>query len=400
MMGCEIMFAFFFLIAPFRLGFYSFIPQLIAVLLLGLTLMQLSFVKGQEAISISRTAALSTILAVGGGLSWFLLLPALCIAVLITVGAKIGSLRELPKRFLIIIRPYWLLYLLIFASTVVQLYVTLTAQATQPFVSHVDTQGPIEVYSGAFYGCIAIGLLLLFIFLRRSKVKIATPYLVLTVCLLGLAACIGAIQTYHQYYYGYYYFKVLDAFTMTAIPLAIVGYGSALHHIYKNKSRTIAYLSALSLLFAIFQFVGPNPGYPNGLIGASHTGIGASEEVSYFKGVRALTPQMNQDVWSELSRSARLSKKHTLIYYFPQQTSSSEIATLLAETNQPYSQCADVVSSNIHNSANASQLVGYIRHACKNVKVTIVTTSNYTGDTAEAINNAGLSSRVAVRQLD
>lgn len=390
--GC-LLFAFFFLIAPFRQGFYSFIPQLIAVLLVGLSLLQLNSSKHDAARSRSPGLVLAATFCIGGGLPWMLILPGLLIALTITFAlhCQHNKLRwrawpRVIARALLADLP---LYLLLAAALAAQTYLMLAAPTTS-LANHLTMQGAIEVYDEAFYAFIAAGIVLVLSLAGRTGARHIKALLILLGSILALTAYIGILHFFKLYDYAYYYFKALNTFTVIAIPASLAGFALLMNTISRKRDRTTGLLVSIVLVLAVVQFIGPNPGYPNGLIGGNTHGQIAREEITYVQDVRVVTPPLNAFIWRTLAAQKTYGGHELTFVYTPGDVSQNEIGSLLLKTNRPANGCYTFVNLNIHNAATNDALAGYLQQACTGYKLTIATAPGNLADLQSAIFAAGL----------
>lgn len=384
--------AFFFLIAPFRQGFYSFIPQLIAALLLSVTLLQI--VKSKNDDARIKSIVLASVVCIGGSLPWILLLPAFALSlllVLILTSHKGSYIKDATRYTYVCVRKYPFIYLLLLSALSLQLYLMAASETSISFIESITIQGPIEVYSGEFYLVIFIGLAILITLYNKKSAKYLRTLLILLGSILLITAFIGIIQFYKLYDYTYYYFKSLNVFTVVAIPIALAGYGLALQYIYK-KDRALSYISIFFILLILIQFVGPNPGYPNGLIGQNTHGKLGRELIDYTKVHRPIPSPVNKHVYASLLEFQNSYFTKTIpIYYSQGLVSQNEVASLMLKTNIPASDCVHKIHGSIYKSETIHMLLNYINKSCSpDYLVNIYTDKEQVQQSQGAVEQLGL----------
>ena len=252
----SLLFSRFFLVDTFRTGFYSFMPQLIAALLLVPILIQFSLQNNKRK-ACQETLLLLSVMCIGGCLSWFLVLPAFLLIIILILfdHLKNTNKRRFIKDMTSGILDNLPFYGLLLTATAVQLYVMLTnhVAGSVSFIQGVLINGGINTYKGEFYIFIFIGFALCLFFTCKSSEKILRYILYAILSLLIFAGIISAIQIMYLGTNAYYYYKVLYILTVIALPVGLVGIASSIDWIEKNKSKSIALTTSLILILIIVQ---------------------------------------------------------------------------------------------------------------------------------------------------
>lgn len=252
----SILFSRFFFVDTFRTGFYSFMPQLIATLLLVLVLIQLSL-QGAKRRQFQDTLLLVLLVSIGGSLSWVLVLPAFLLAIILILfdHFKNGDRHNFIKEIVSGIFENLVYYGLLITASVVQLYVMLanSSAGSVSFVQGIIMNGGINSYKVEFYIFIFSGLSLCLLLSCKNSEKILRYMLYALLSLLIFAEIISAIQIIYLGKNAYYYYKVLYIFTAVALPLGLVGVASSIDWLEKNKSKSVALSISVILIMLIIS---------------------------------------------------------------------------------------------------------------------------------------------------
>jgi hypothetical protein len=248
------LFGWFFLTNIFTTGFYNFIPQLIATLLLIPALVQLGLKSKNQ-----PTYSLLIMLAVGGCLPWVLPLPGFLLTVLFVLlyGMRTKSKSYFFKSLVTDIKHNLLLYILPIVAMIAQLYAMLTNRSTESisFVQGILVSGGIVSYNIFFYLFTSVGFAI-YIFLTRKRSDASSRYIAyLATSTLLFAGVISVIQLVLLGKNMYYFYKVLDIFTIAVLVAGIAGFALYIDYIISKKTRLYGMLICLLLIILTVMIV-------------------------------------------------------------------------------------------------------------------------------------------------
>jgi hypothetical protein len=243
----------------YKAGAYSFIPQLLSVLLVILMILQLN--KCKEAVCKNKTLVLLSLFAIGGSLSWLLVLPAVVASIIAIWLSQIKDRGDVSVVQQIFRQPkYTLPLILTLGASLTQAYITTAYRPTGPraitFVSGVSTWGIITTYSALFYVVMAAGLVAFLWFLRKRQQRYIKYFLWTLAPLVVFDLIILAIQLINVGEIRYYFIKVLALIGMVVIPLTIAGFTYLLEYLHKTKRSTLEIVAlAVLLVLVAVQFL-------------------------------------------------------------------------------------------------------------------------------------------------
>lgn len=246
-----------FIIDIFRQGFYSFMPQIISILLTIALLLQICK-QDRKNIQSRNTLLLLAIVAVGGCLPWYLMIPSLLLSLLIIYSdhMRLTNPVRFFKEIKNIILEHWLYYILLTTAVATQLFVLLARNVTgdESSLELINaTSGQHTQYVPEFYIFIYLGCALYLIFIN-SKTEKALRYITyLFMSILILAGTLSAIQISTIGQNSYYYFKVLYAATIISLPIGIVGIAMAFNWITVKFSKNLAFSILIILVLTFIQ---------------------------------------------------------------------------------------------------------------------------------------------------
>ncbi len=387
------MFSTFFLVNTFVEGFYSFIFQLVAMLLLIPLLLQLVEDEKHEA-QWHNTLLLIAIACIGGTLSWFLVLPAFA---LLAIALLFGRIRKqgAPRFFKELwanIQDNFLLYGLIIGATLVQVYVMLVDKSggSVSFLQGILLNGGISIFREQFYYFIFIGFVLCLLFLNKKREREMQFILYAILPVLLFCGFMYVIQFMAIGKSAYYYYKVLNIFTVIMIPLAIAGFAAAISSLEKYRSNLTAALSCSLLVLLVLQFIGfdaiKNPS--------------AVSLSNYLSGQRFLSGVLDESLYRKLTADTTQSdyydKKYTF-YFEPGKVDQNEISTMLLKSNKPDGICFNAARlAFLAGAGNFDRPVEAIKENCSTNKVDVVTDKEHKKKFGAIVKKAGIEDRLTV----
>jgi hypothetical protein len=324
----------------FKEGFYSFIPELISVLLLGLFIFQSRLDKDTYSFNSPmrhRTLLLLVLAVIGGTLSWFLVAPALGLAAI----AALLSDRLFSRRLRLtasgnnFVTEIWKCSpLLIIGVTAValQLYLITSGTARSP-EGALNEQGAITLHSSWYYLIILTGIIASYVLYNRKKYLLRlTETSVLIGLILGLSLFIYAINLRSVGQPQYYFFKTLGAAMILAIPLAIIGWTDVMNRVGAGSSV----LQRLAIAFSMFSLLvlGVGLQHPNVL------------SLDYLRGDRTFSPKENAaiiDILDKQGSKAYNEAEVDTVAFIPEQPAYNIIGSTIFTLNLRPTPCHEVV---------------------------------------------------------
>lgn len=321
-----LIFSYLFLLHPFRAGYYSFIPQLISVIVFVLFLAQLSLSRHNEKL-FQKTLPLTVLVAIGGTLSWLLVLPVFVFAALLSLFDRIKNTTY--KAFGVeLIRglvTHIFLYTVVIGAALTQLYVTSHSRESVSFIEGILLSGGIATYTQLFYTFILIGVAFAVVYSKREALPILRPIVYYLTISLLFAALLFGIQLYLVQESLYYYYKTLNTFTIIAIMLSIAGFAYLIDSIKDSKGIQIALMTAILLPASIMLIIPQD-----------------NSNAGYIEGHRFVSPVVNQKIAAELTSNSTESsydKKDYTLYYLSGDERQNDIGSMLVKSNKPESGC-------------------------------------------------------------
>ncbi len=319
---------YFFDIHLMRFGFFSFTPQLIAVLLLVYSLHQLL----HEGIGKKSILALAVLYCSITLAAWILLLPvaaaAVIIALVVTFKRKGQTLTDMYADLL----ANWPIYLIAAASAFTQIWLIETVKSSSTVgLSHgLLMDGGAPIYNTWMYALLFAGIIGAILY-AKDKVKDMRnsyePTLIALAATVIFACFIFGFQTYHTSTTHYYYYKTLMLIPAILSPLGIAMLGIM---VTRLKDTTLAILVAIVIPVTLVQLV------PNDM------GMAA-----FIRGSRTVSANVDNDVWIEMHNNTYPNKIVTIYFVNSGSNETSTIATLLVQANRPHNQCFTTLNSDI-----------------------------------------------------
>lgn len=385
----SLLFSILFLVDIFRTGFYSFIPQLIAALLLVPILIQLSLLTN-ESKKYQGTLLLLVAACIGGGISWLLVLPALLLAIFLILLDHLRSTKLLHfiKDTTSGVLDNLPLYGLLLVALIVQAYVMLADHSTGSvsFIQGVLLSGGIGIYKDPFYLFIFIGLALCLLLFRKNSEKAIRYILYVTFSLLLFAGFLYVVQMIYLGKNAYYYYKALDVFTIVVIPIGLVGFALCIAWLANKRSKSIALAAALTLILVVIQFIGLD-----------------ATSLTYLKGQRPLSGALNESVYTELKLNANqknYNNKNYIVYYIPGSVEQNDISTMTVKSNKPGGGCFDAVRSSFLTyltSLDFNNQLEIMRSSCQGYTFNIITDNAHVEPLRVAVQNMQMQNRVKIQ---
>lgn len=317
------------LVDIFNIGFYSFFPQLISVILFAIVIIHSDNLDDK---SQYEAIALLAMLAIGGSLSWILVLPILAVALLCylyihTPGRSsktrlYNSLRFLIASFL----RHLPLYLLIVVAVLLQLYIMSRSSHSVPFIEAISMTGRISIYNQAAVLVLSFGLILFFV-LTKTAQKSAQALSGFLAISAVFCFALYMLQITNVYEPRYYFYKALYVFIVVAVPMAIIGFLGLLLKIRTTSSHTTMIFCSILVVVGTIYMISPNPS--------------AEPTYQYIRGIRPLSPVDNKSIYNELAVNTlpRYYDKTATIYFDENRQLHDNLSNLLVRTNKKANDC-------------------------------------------------------------
>lgn len=358
-----LLFVFYFLIDQYRLGFYSFFPQLMSTILLAYSLINLPRDKGRDDLPVFTFLPL-VVFTVGGGLSWVLLLPVFTLAAAIPIFKHLFNKRSLDAATYSLIPIAFICILAVL--TQFRLIRSAGGDLGLSFIDAINTFGNIAIYNQYLLLLVIAGLLAFFISSRKLLPRWNEATSPLLSALLVFTVIIYMVQIITVEKNTYYYYKTLNTFLYLAIPLAVCGIAVFINTtVLSPPSR---YAISLLCISAIILLVG----FP----------AGNSPTISYLSGRLGLDSAESATVYSELNKVgngiSEVNKYEFL--YEPVRQSQVDIANVLMKSIPVYDKCYDTVRPSFTDGTKPKDLAEILNRACKEKDVVIITKPEFFDD--------------------
>lgn len=387
----SLLFTGWFLIDPFLDGFYSFLPQLIIVPLFILSLIQMSYLSKVDGNDFLNSLILPALLCMGSALSWLLLLPVFVGALLVYSFTLLRrqKLAKTLKRLISKLPRYVPLLVLLIVPVFVQLLTSQSTGGSVSFLQGILLPGPIQTYPTSFYDFVLIGAgLFIVLALKNIKSDRLQPLLTFLLAIITFTAVLYLLQLYVSQATFYYYFKSLNAFTLAASMMCVVGFAFFIRWVQSKTSQTTALITSLVVALIAVQFV-----YTKPLM------------FLYIQGSRATTVTINKEIFHLLSTNysqAHYYDKEVTIFYPSNNPNMNEVASRLLSTNKPYGTCYDSVKSASFSVPPKDFSVSPILRDCSDpqIKITYYTERDSLASMQRKINESNLQGRVTLKTVD
>lgn len=235
-------------------GFYSFMPQLISVVLGLLFLYQLSVAKNNSERSNSLLLVITVL--IGGTLPWMLPLPTVALTILGILGVEIKKARSIQPIKPLLSKPLYFLPIgLLALGAIAQLYIMMTTKApnSYSFWDRINFDGGILISSIEFYIFMFVGLVIYCWLLFQKNKTYITYALCMLLPLFILSELISLFQLVSVGHNSYYFYKLINLLSTAVVPLSIVGFYWAIAKL-ENKNRWLALILFLALFATCLLF--------------------------------------------------------------------------------------------------------------------------------------------------
>lgn len=356
--GLMLFFSFIAAVSQFLFGFYNFMPQLIALLLLS------SFVfNGVPSVQKRDLLLLGSIIVIGGGMVWFLLLPVMAAVLLILLAASFEKniIKNTISTITQSLRVYPLLYLVLITAILQQVYVATLSSESLGFVESIILAGEVARYSQLLLVTLAVGTVA-FLFLRDKKqaqdISSAAWTTALLMIFAGFVLAICLIRTSEP---RYYYFKVLSAVVIVLIPFSVAGLVKLFQLLGTRVDVKTQWPIAATVLAMIIISILPS---------FSATG----NVLLYMKGERPTTATSVDAVYKNLQNESAYPNQTTSykIFYDHRSFPQNFINTMLVKSNQPDSPCFRETLMALINEHSAPSLATNAAKHCTAQQLAIV----------------------------
>jgi len=373
-----------FLVDMFGSGFYSFFPQLTSLLLLMLVALQLK--QPGDLPALEKTLPMAAILVISGSLTWLLLLPAVLLAgaVVVALYIKGSRLSQVLRRISGSIFAYLPLYILLGGALLVQYYVIAADKTSVSFLHAIVLPGGTPTYTNFVYLLIAIGVALCLARIVREARFALNSNLIIMACLLALASVFYGIQLHFTGQLAYYYFKVMTAVVVLAVPIAIAGFIWTIERISND------YMYSTMIVTGVFF----------SLLLLPQIAVGAT--IRYLSGHRDISPQTQQSVYAGLQATlaTTYNQPSYTIYFIPGKAAESDFATMALKTNKPSSTCFDTARRVFNFTANPAEHTDDIRADCGGLdKLEVLTNQETISELKSTVAAASLEKIITVRLI-
>lgn len=339
-----------------RFGFFSFVPQLITMLLIIYCLLQL-FKDGLNSKGIIGITLLYVALSLA---TWILLLPvAACILILAIAWAAKKPIAHTIRKEMI---GSWPAGLIAITSILCQFWLLVSVESAGKvsLVEGLLLDGGVPIYDPLVYA-ILLGGLLGWIALARKQ-EVYKPAIVIVASTIIFCAVLFIIQSYLSGDIHYYYYKSLLILPVVLVPFVIAAVGVFIDRAL-TYDRILACIMTIALPCTILLFVPSDKGM-----------------LAYIKGSRSVSAQANQHIINETRSTGYPSDKVTI--YLIGTNESSDIASLLLQANRPLNDCFNElrlteIIQKITQTAVADLARDYLPDSCVNHSVTFVVGEEY-----------------------
>jgi hypothetical protein len=356
----------------FMEGFYSFIPQILYGIMLLSLICQLKprAKSGAPDDHLITTLPLLLIVAVGGGLSWFLPTPgfALFLGLLVvsyTWGKGwLANVKTFARRSV----PFLPIYILAIAAILIQSYVLThdTSAGAVSFSQSLLLRGGITIYDINFYLVFGIGLAAFFVMLRRSQKQQGNLAFGALLLFASVLSYIAMIYLYQQLKIGanaYYYHKLVYLVLAIATPLVIVGYVYLLRLAAENNMRILLYTTLL--ICGLVMFIGIEP---------TMTKHPVNTYTAYFVGRRKVPTLYNEVIYENLRAVSTQKAVNDKNYYFFYAHGQIQMDTpsMLLKSNKPFSSCYESIRGTFLQGQGILSTERAARRDCKRYNVYLI----------------------------
>lgn len=376
------------IIPVFQYGFYSLLPQLLAVLLAIPIIFQLSKEKSKGP---HRSIPFLLTVCLGGCLSWILPLPAFLLATLLIIISLVvkKNIGSTMKSVYVLVMDNLVLLLILITAIVTQLYVMIELNQNGTGVSFIKgilLDGGITIYDKYLYIFICTGFLAALLLSVKKAIKKIYLVLFLLAPMLLFCGYIYVIQILMIDKNAYYYYKMILISMFIAVPFCITGFGLVIKKIAGSKNVLLGVTLSIVLLVTSFLIIGID-----------------KATLRYSNGDRYLSPGMNNIVLEELRSNITQDNYPNKLYsffYIPDSgyIQQNTVMGMIAKSNEQNSDCFQhILWYTLPTIPTIDQLLDDIVQRCDGYTVTIVTDVAHQGAFAGVVNNRGLSDIVHIK---
>ncbi|MGH7196896.1 MAG: hypothetical protein ACREGJ_04000 [Candidatus Saccharimonadales bacterium] len=384
--GAAAFFAYYALLEQFREGFYSFIPQLIFLLLAMLLFTQKELTSERSS---GRTFVALMLTTVGITLSWILALPAISLAILVTylLSSNIRVVGKNITRVSTQLGHFLPLLLISVAAIFVQIYLIVTTDY-RSFSEAVNDPGAISLHSDWYYVFLVVGIAAFY----RLAIARASYLNGVTVFLLGLLGFSLFIFLFQMYSIGkieYYSLKTINTFVVVSLPLAIVGIYALLERASQGYSRLTQIAITLLTLFSLPIIIGVNPTNTSNL--------------AYLVGRRDLSSSEITYIHHSLDERSKVPVEHRtqdVIFYTPGRVGHNIVASNILRSIQHIDTCDDKAFSALLQDSPDALVKSVSTCGIKERELTVVTQKKYYEAVKSLFSNPSFAEKVRIVALD
>lgn len=378
----SLFFCYLFVIPLSQEGAFSFLPQLISLVLLLPLLMQFGTEKS------SRSLQLIILVGIGGCLSWILPLPAMALAILAMLAYKVADTKlstELSS-IVAIIRKSALMIIFVYGAVITQFLIMISTNnsVSTSFIKGLLIDGG-RITESSFYGMFfCIGAVASFMVLTSEKIKKLYPTLFIVISLTAYCCFVFLIQNALANKNTYYYYKLLDTLLCFVAPICIAGFGLIIKKISDNWDKMGIIILGILTILVFLQTISTSDGYG----------------IYYATGYRPLSAKISQVVVDELSNRMSIKNyyepEYSIIYTAPNNKIENKHATKLIKSNKPSSDCYNDLEGTIYSSTSIYTVLDIISTSCKGYNINILTNKASYSAFLSAINDEKLYATVKV----
>lgn len=385
------LFAVMFLTDFFLYGFYSFIPQLIAILLLAVSILQINH-REKQLDSFYGTLTLLAVLAISGSLTWLLILPAVLLTLLALllqewrfVGFSNSNFTKGLRNNIIL---YFPIYALLGGALFIQYYAFTGDASSVSFMQGILLTGGAPIYSGMLFIFVVVGLALSVSLMRERAELRLNGLLILIGSILSLSLVVYVIQVIHFGQPVYYYFKIMSVAMAIVIPISMAGYALGFERLYDkihdstpNVRQPIIWATLVFVLLLVPQLTD-------------------SQSFRYWAGVRAVSSQLNESIYQQVGNTSSTQNywdnQYTL-YYIPGEPLQSAIGTGILKASKPGSACFDTVNFSVNIRMSLPFDMNAIKRDCASkYHLTIIADFAVADELNNEVKSAGLDGTITI----
>ena len=196
--------------------------------------------------------------AIGGCLSWFLVLPAAIVTVIGTTLRQSRTSNDSAAVTKTLLKtPYIIPIFLVVLASLIELFIMLTSHSpgSVSFSYGINMPGVTIYYGAGFYLLLFFGLLAFAYNSHKINPEYLKNILWMIIPLLIFCSFIFTFQIMTAGEIGYYFFKVLNLTIITAVPLCIVGFSLLIDSFHRKKKQLLEITILFVLLLLCINFL-------------------------------------------------------------------------------------------------------------------------------------------------